>query len=176
MHDLNVQVQTCGELVGWAAAPHGRSKFDISFHPPDPSTYHFPRSFLYLSLVTAVAPDQVYALSKSRAQGILEPSYSNNPEPNSLGVDMPSMEPWLKLRVERSGGSDRERAHEVVGSGGGDLIMVDRRPKNFSRSICFPDPKSRHESRRFSVQGVWFDTQDVAKFHNDAIHASVIWS
>ena len=70
-----------------------------------------------------------------------------------MGVHMSSMESWLELGVEHSGGSDKERAHEVVED---DLTMADGRPKNFSRSACFPEYSSQNfdESRSGCLSGV----------------------
>ena len=89
---------------------------------------------------------------------------------------MPSMDLWLELRVERSGGSDKERAYEVVGSGGGDLTMVDRRPKNFSRSICFPEYSSQNLDTTLggSLSGESGLTPRTSQ--SFTVHASVIWS
>ena len=116
---------------------------------------------LYLSLATALTPDQIYTLEVKAS--------SNQLKPISLGMDLPLMESWLELGVERSSGSDKERAREVVGSCGGDLTMVDGRPKNFSKSICFPEYSSQNFGASFTVWRVWFDTQEVAKFHNGTI-------
>jgi hypothetical protein len=86
-----------------------------------------------------------------------------------VGVHMSSMESWLELGVERSGCSDKERAHEAVGSCGGDLTMADGRSKNFSRSICFP------EFRRQFLSGESGLTTGTSQSSVMVSFASVIW-